>query len=260
MLAFLRDVWIWAAIIVLIVLWLPLLAIVRLCDRDPALYSTGRWFRRLGAAMTRVNPAWKITIRGLPRQYERKAVVVVSNHQSLADIPVLSRLPWEMKWVAKRELFRLPIVGWMMRLAGDISLERGDARSGARVLVHAGRYLKNNCPVIIFPEGTRSPDGLVGNFTDGAFHLAIAAQVPILPVSVEGTSNALPKTSWRFRNTARILVTVFPEVSTAGLNREDVPALREKIRAIICESIAASRGVPQASVDAASRLRGGQRS
>jgi 1-acyl-sn-glycerol-3-phosphate acyltransferase len=118
------------------------------------------------------------------------------------------------------------------------------------VLAHAARYLKNNCPVLIFPEGTRSPDGLVGKFTDGAFHLAIATQVPILPMTVEGTRDALPKKDWRFGETINIKVTILPEVSTAGLTRKDVPLLRDRIRAMICDDIAATRGVPAASVDA----------
>ncbi len=257
--AYIRTLWIWGAVMLLMLFWLPLLAIIRLFDRDPALYRTGRWFRRLGSAMTRVNPVWKISVKGLPEHYVRKAVVVVSNHQSLADIPVISRLPWEMKWVAKRELFRLPIVGWMMRLAGDIPLERGDARSGARVLAHAARYLRKNCPVFIFPEGTRSPDGLVGRFTDGAFHLAVASQVPVLPVAVEGTRDALPKKNWRFGNTVSITVSVLPEVSTTGLTRDDVEALRERIRAMICENIALSRNVLPASVDGVLQ-RSGQKS
>lgn len=259
MIAYIRSLWIWGAVTLLILFWLPLLAIIRLFDRDPALYTTGRWFRRLGSAMTRVNPVWKISIKGLPERYVRKPVVVVSNHQSLADIPVISRLPWEMKWVGKRELFRLPIIGWMMRLAGDIPLERGDARSGARVLGAAARYLKKNCPVIIFPEGTRSPDGLVSRFTDGAFHLAIASQVPVLPVAIEGTRNALPKKNWRFGATINISVTVLPEVPTTGLTRKDVETLRDRTRAMICESIASSRNVPPASVDAVLQ-RGGQKS
>lgn len=250
MIVYLRSLWVWSAIALLMLVWLPLLAIIRLVDRDPALYTTGRWFRRLGAAMTRVNPVWKISVTGLPEKYVRKPVVVVSNHQSLADIPVISRLPWEMKWVAKRELFKVPIVGWMMRLAGDIPLERGDARSGARVLAHAARYLKNNCPVIIFPEGTRSPDGLLGRFTDGPFHLAVASQVPILPVAVEGTRDALPKKNWLFGDTVNITVSVLPEVPTTGLTRSDIEMLREQVRSMIRESIASARNEPPESVDA----------
>jgi 1-acyl-sn-glycerol-3-phosphate acyltransferase len=249
MISFLRSLWVWSAIAVLIIVWLPLLALVRLMDRDPAHYTTGRWFRRLGSAMTRVNPLWKITVRGVTAEIRRKPIVVVSNHQSLADIPVLSRLPWEMKWVAKQELFQIPIVGWMMRLAGDIPLERGDARSGARVLANAARYLRNNCPVFIFPEGTRSPNGLVGRFSEGPFLLAISSGVPILPIVVEGTRDALPKKNWRFGQVSTIAVSLLPEVSTDGLSRDDAAGLRDRIRMMICEDLAGQRNVSLSSVD-----------
>lgn len=258
MMTFLRSIWVWGAVSALILLWLPLLAVLRLFDRDPAHYTTGRWFRMLGAAMTRVNPLWKISIHGLAGHLGRRSVVVVSNHQSFADIPVLSRLPWEMKWVAKRELFRVPVIGWMMRLAGDIPLERGDARSGARVLVNAGRYLKNNCPVVIFPEGTRSQDGLVGQFSEGPFHLAIANQVPILPIVVEGTRDALPKKSWRFGTISNITVTLLPEIPTAGLTRGDVASLCGRVRGCICRNLAATRNVSLDSVDAVIQRAGHQ--
>ena len=246
----LRSIWVWVAVIILIIVWVPLLTVIRIFDRDPAIYRTGRWFRRLGAAMTRVNPAWKISLKGVPDPVIRRAMVVVSNHQSLADIPVISLLPWEMKWVGKRALFSLPFVGWMMKLSGDIPLERGDARSGARALVYAGRYLKHNCPVILFPEGTRSMDGRVGRFSDGPFHLAIASQVPVLPLVVDGSRDALPKKDWRFGDISKIRVVVLPEVPTAGLTRNDVPALRDRVRDMICAALAEGRGTSRASVDA----------
>ena len=126
---------IWAANGVLILVWLPLMAVVRLFDRDPAYYVTGRLFRKLGDAMTRVNPLWRVHVEGDFPTDPRRPYVVVSNHQSHADIPVISRLPWEMKWVAKAELFRLPVVGWLLRMAGDIAVDRRDPRSRARVLI-----------------------------------------------------------------------------------------------------------------------------
>ena len=141
MMATLRSIWVWFSITVLILLWLPLLALVRLFDRDPAHYHTGRWFRRLGAAMTVINPVWRVRVSGEKIEDPRRPYVVVSNHQSNVDIPVISRLPWDMKWVAKAELFKLPIVGWMMRMADDIPVDRRSKTSRARVLVKAGRCL-----------------------------------------------------------------------------------------------------------------------
>lgn len=248
--ATLRSLWTWAASVTLIVLWLPLLALIRLVDRDPARYRTGRWFRRLGEAITKANPSWQVQVSGAPVDDPRRPYVVVCNHQSLADIPVISCLPWEMKWVAKAELFRLPFVGWMMRLAGDIAVERGTAASGAKALVGARQYLQQRCSVMFFPEGTRSRDGRVLPFTDGAFRLAIKMQAPILPLALDGTSDALPKHSWRFGPPRTIRLAVLPPVPTTGLQAGDTEALREQVQQAIVAQVAAWRGVPPADVTA----------
>jgi 1-acyl-sn-glycerol-3-phosphate acyltransferase len=249
----LASLWTWFAMITLIVIWLPLLALIRLFDRDPARYRTGRWFRRLGATMTGVNPAWTIMIDGKYPSNPRNPYVVVSNHQSHADIPVISRLPWEMKWVAKAELFRLPFVGWLMRLAGDIPVNREDGRSRAGVLVLARSILKDKCSVMFFPEGTRSRDGRVLRFNEGAFRLAIKEQVPILPLALDGTQNALPKNNWRFGQADHIRLRILPEVPTEGLTGADVELLRDRVRTMIVEQIAVWRGTAPEEVDATHR-------
>ncbi len=250
----LSSIWTWLASITLIVIWLPLLALVRLFDRDPAHYVTGRWFRRLGASMTRINPAWRIHVDGDFPADPRLPYVVVCNHQSLADIPVISRLPWEMKWVAKVELFGIPFVGWLMKLAGDIPVERGDRRSGVKVLTKARGYLQNRCSVMFFPEGTRSKDGRMIAFTDGAFRLAIKAQVPILPLAIDGTSNALRKHDWRFGRADHIRLKVLPPISTEGMKAADTEALRNRARSMIAQQLADWRSAPVAEVDALHRI------
>jgi 1-acyl-sn-glycerol-3-phosphate acyltransferase len=250
MLGLLRSLWVWIAVVTLILLWVPLLAIIRLFDRDEVHYTTGRWFRRLGVAMTVVNPFWRLHVTGFQVPHERQPFVVVSNHQSMADIPLLSHIPWEMKWIAKVELFRVPAVGWMMQLAGDIPVERKDARSGARALIRAARVLERLCPVMFFPEGTRSPDGRVGRFTDGAFHLAIRAKVPILPIVVDGSYDALPKHSWRFGSPKDIRVHLLEPVSSAGYASDQAGALRDTVRAAIMETLSGWRGVAPDQVDA----------
>lgn len=249
----LSSLWTWAATATLIGLWLPLLSTIRLFDRDPARYRTGRWFRRLGAAMTRVNPAWHISIDGTMPVDPRRPYVVVSNHLSMADIPVVSRLPWEMKWVAKAELFRVPVVGWLMRLAGDIPVDRGEGRSRVGVLVVARAVLRDRCSVMFFPEGTRSRDGRVLPFNDGAFRLAIKEQIPILPLVIDGTQNALRKHDWRFGRADHIRLRVLPEIPTEGLRGADAEALRDRVRTMIIEQIAAWRDVRPEELDASHR-------
>jgi 1-acyl-sn-glycerol-3-phosphate acyltransferase len=238
-----RSARIWFAIGVLTLIWLPLLGMIRLLDRTPNHLRTGLWFRKLGRAYTRVNPAWRLVIEGDVALPPGGACVVVSNHQSLADIPLISNLPWEMKWVAKEELFRLPVIGWMMKLAGDLSVDRSSARSGALMMRKAMQVLAEGCPVIFFPEGTRSRDGEVGKFTDGAFHLAIKAGVPVLPLAIEGSGDCLPKSSWVFGKPADIRLKVFGPVSTAGRATSDAAALREEVRGVIVQQIASWRRV-----------------
>lgn len=242
--------YIWSAAALLIVLWFPLLAFIRLFDRDPVRYRTGRWFRRLGASLTSLNPSWRIHISGEVITDPRRPYVVVSNHQSLADVPVIAHLPWEMKWVAKAELFSIPVAGWMLRLAGDIPVDRSDRRSGTKMLLMASKYIQKKCSVIFFAEGTRSPDGRLGKFNDGAFHLAIREQVPVLPLAVEGSRACIPKKSWRFGKRAHILLRVFPPVDPAGLTLEDTAVLRDKVRTMILNQIAAWRNTTPADVDA----------
>lgn len=231
------SIWIWISSIVLIVLWFPLLAVIRLFDSDPAKYRTGRWFRRLGKLMTHLNPMWSIEVTGKFPENPRLPYVVVGNHQSLADIPVVSLLPWEMKWVAKIELFRLPFVGGMLKLAGDIPVDRTSRRSGAEVMIAAKQYLEKHCSVMFFPEGTRSRDGVVRTFSDGPFSLAIKCGVPVIPLAIDGTANALPKHRWRFTNPGQMRLKVLDPVSTAGLSKRDAADLRMRVQSMIEEQL-----------------------
>ena len=240
---------IWSVVLGCIALWVPLVACVCAFDRSPVRLRTGRWFRRLGVVVTRLNPLWSLQLGGVPAARLGTANVVVGNHQSLADIPLISHLPWEMKWVAKRSLFRLPLIGWMMRMAGDIPLDRADARSGARSLLRAAHYLRQGCPVMFFPEGTRSPDGVVGRFHDGAFRLALRERVNVIPVAVDGSHACLPKHSWRFGAARTIRVQVLPPIEVARFGPEDTAALREEARRAIIAQIARWRATSEATVD-----------
>ena len=160
---------------------------------------------------------------------------MVSNHESFVDILLISHLPWEMKWLSKAELFRIPVLGWLLRLAGDIPIQRGFGPSAAEAIAQCREVLANRVSVMIFPEGTRSTTADLLPFKDGAFRLAIDAGVPILPLVVHGTSTALRKHDWRFgRSTA--VVRVLEPVETAGLTAADVPALKDRVRKLIVDT------------------------
>jgi 1-acyl-sn-glycerol-3-phosphate acyltransferase len=245
-----RSGLIWAAVALLVAIWLPLVAAVRLFDRDPARYATGRMFRRLGVAFTWLNPFWQFDIGGHFPENPRRPYVVVANHQSLADIPVISRLPWEMKWVAKAELFKLPVAGWMLKLVGDIPVERGDRGSRGEALQRARATLDNRCSVMFFSEGTRSTDARVRRFQLGAFHLAIESGVPVLPIAIDGTSEGIPKHGWKFQHKIVARVEVLDPIPTEGLSTRDAATLAEDVRQRIIGQIAAWRGASPADIDA----------
>lgn len=235
-----RSILLWFTSAALVVLWVPFVTGAWLIDRDPMKRRTGRTFRGLGVALARLHRA-RLHFRREDLPDPKRSYVVVSNHQSLADIPVLCHLPWEMKWLAKAELFRLPLVGWMMRLAADIPVERGRRAKAADALRRASRALASGCSIMVFPEGTRSPDGRVAPFSDGAFHLALRAGVPVLPVAVDGSGRCLRRGSWLFGPPADISVRVFPPVETHDRDPRDVASLREDVHRTISHQVAAWR-------------------
>ncbi|MDX1636525.1 MAG: lysophospholipid acyltransferase family protein [Balneolaceae bacterium] len=250
MISAVKSILIWSAVLVLIFLWVPVLAVVYLFDRDPARYRTGRLFRVLGKMITKVNPGWSISISGHCDIDNRTPFVVVSNHLSNADIPVISNLPWEMKWIAKKELFEVPFSGWMMKMAGDIPVNRRDPRSQISTLKQAVTYLRNDCSVMFFPEGTRSRTGKLGRFTNGAFHLAVREQVPVLPLVIDGTQQCLPKNSWKFGPAPEIKLKVLDPVPVEGLTSDDVDSLAKTVRQLMLEQLAKWRKQDPSEIDA----------
>lgn len=216
---------------VVIALWLPLVAIVRLVTApfDPGRYAAGYLFRKLTVVHQKLTPMWHFRVTGTVPPDPRRPYVVVANHESFVDILLISHLPMEMKWLSKIEIFKIPVVGWLMRLAGDIPLTRGDRESGAEALRQCRDRLDKRVSVMIFPEGTRAHDGELGPFKDGAFKLAIEAGVPILPLAVHGTKTALGKHDWRLGD-ATAEVRVLEPISTEGLTLADVGTLRDQVR------------------------------
>jgi 1-acyl-sn-glycerol-3-phosphate acyltransferase len=231
------SLWSWLVLVVCILVWFPVLVIVRLLTApfDRGGYIPGYIFRRIGPVMAGLNPLWRFRYSGTMPADPRRPFVVVSNHESFADILLISHLPWEMKWLSKAELFRIPIMGWMMWLVGDIPVRRGFGPSAVEAMNRCRAVLRKRVSVMIFPEGTRSKTAELLPFKDGAFRLAVEAGVPILPLALAGTRTALPKHDWRFgRSVAE--VRVLEPVETAGLTLADVPALKERVRQVIVQA------------------------
>lgn len=245
------SIWAWFVLASCIFIWLPLMVLVRLFTApfDPGRYWVGYLFRRIAVVHQTLNPLWKFRTSGALPADPRRPYVVVSNHESFVDILLISHLPWEMKWLSKIELFRIPFLGWLMSLAGDIPLERGRATSAARALIHCKDRLKKKVSVMIFPEGTRSSSGELLPFKDGAFRLAIETGLPLLPLVLSGTGTALRKHDWRLgRSVAE--VKVLEPIETTGMTAEEAPALKDRVRELIAREHAIMRGrLPVALAD-----------
>lgn len=193
---------------------------------------TGRIYRLVAVAACKLTPMWRFKVHGATPRPRPKGMVVISNHQSQADPFLISHLPWEMKWLGKAVLFKIPIVGWSMWLSGDVPVKRGTRESARAAMARLGRYLDRGMSVMVFPEGTRSKTEDLLPFKDGAFRLAIEHQAPILPLAVAGTRTALAKHDWRF-GFARALVTVGAPIPTQGLGLDDLEELKARCRAAI---------------------------
>lgn len=232
-----------------VVFLVPMAAATLLCRRGADRRLRGQWMRRFGRTTARLTPLWRFSVEGeRPAGIDRESFVVVSNHQSTADPFLLSSLPWDMRWVAKEELFRLPLVGWLMRLSGDIPLRRGDRESVTEMMAACRETLAAGMSVMLFPEGTRSPDGKLLPFKDGAFLLALETGRPILPLALFGTRTCRPKGSLWFGD-ADAVVRVLEPISTAGLTAADLPRLKEMVHARIAAAVAEleARHAPAAS-------------
>ena len=190
-----------------------------------------------GSLYTWCNPAWPVEIDDLHKIRRDETYVMVANHQSLLDILVLFRLFTHFKWVSKIENFRVPCVGWNMSLNGYVKLKRGDRSSVVRMLQTCQRVLAAGNSIMMFPEGTRSPDGRLRAFKSGAFSLAQTARRPILPIVVQGTANALPKRGFVLRGHHRIRITVLDEIPYESFANEPVEELTLRVRELISQHL-----------------------
>lgn len=144
-------------------------------------------------------PLWSTQIEGVERIPSGQACVLVANHQSMGDILLLFGLFRHFKWVSKRVMFRVPFIGWNMRMNNYVSLVRGDATSIEHMLNACRAHLRQGSPVMLFPEGTRSEDGQIKAFKRGAFTLATELGLPVIPIVVDGTRDILPKHGFLLR-------------------------------------------------------------
>lgn len=222
------SLWSWVAIGSIVFFGSPVQIAVALgtIPFDRRRLLAGRFLRGMGVASAKLVPGWDFAVVGPVPATLPPRLVVVSNHESQADPFLISHLPWEMKWLSKASIFRIPLLGWSMWLAGDVPIRRGKKSSAGHALGECAKWLDRGVPVMIFPEGTRSLDGQLLPFKDGAFRLAIEHGAHVLPIAVRGTHDALPKHSWRFGH-AHARVAVGTPIPSDG---KDLEALKTEAR------------------------------
>lgn len=160
--------------------------------------------------------------------------IIMCNHQSALDIySLLVALPLSFKWVAKRELFFIPFLGWAMKRAGYISLDRKHPREALKAIDNAAKKIQGGINILIFPEGTRSQDGTLLPFKQGVFSFALRARVPIVPVGISGSSRLQPKGSFIPNQKGVIYIKIGNPIETGQGGRSAKTEIMTKVRQAI---------------------------
>jgi 1-acyl-sn-glycerol-3-phosphate acyltransferase len=203
----------------------PIILVSLFTGGGPALVLTRAWAWIVAKSM-----GLSFSCRGAEKVAPQTSYIVAPNHQSHTDILALMvMLPLQFHWVVKRELLKIPLFGWALARTGAVALNRADRAESVRKLQQAESKLKRGWSVLIYPEGTRSPDGNIQAFKKGAFMMAVKTGIPILPVTCNGAFKVLPRKTLALRP-GHISVTIGDPVDTSGLTVEDVPKLMEKTR------------------------------
>jgi 1-acyl-sn-glycerol-3-phosphate acyltransferase len=196
--------------------------------RPAAVVGLSRLWSRLLLRLFRV----EVETRGLEMLPAGPAVYAANHGSSLDILAVLARLPVDVRIVYKKSLSLVPLLGWSIAVGGHIPIDRSNPFRARRSLDAAARRIRAGTSVLVFPEGTRSPDGVVRHFKRGSFSLAIEAGVPVVPVSLAGVKAVVPRGLVSLRP-GRVLLRVHPAIPVAGRSAVDAQALAEQTRLVV---------------------------
>lgn len=221
----------WLFVAIVAIAMFPFAVLIWLLTRpfDRRLVLLHRFTCFWASLYTWCNPIWSVEVVGVERIRPDTAYVMVANHLSLVDIFVLFRLFRHFKWVSKIENFKMPFIGWNMRLNRYIPLRRGDRHSVAEMFDRCRVTLEQGSSVMMFPEGTRSRTGVLKAFKPGAFELAKTCRRPILPIVIEGSFEALPKKGFTIAP-AEIRVDVLAPVDVDTIDALSAEQLMDETR------------------------------
>ena len=171
----------------------------------------------------------RLKIEGLEHLQKEGPYIFMVNHQGSYDIfSILGYLPFQFKWLAKKELFSIPVLGWGMTAVGYISIDRAGTRETVEAMNRAARKIREGMSVVIFPEGSRSPDGFIQPFKKGGFTLAIKSKVPIVPMAIAGSREIISKGTMRV-SPGDIRVRIGQPIETEDCSMKDRTSLMERV-------------------------------
>jgi len=229
-----RGLFQWAFIILLtLFVAVPFTLIGLLSPDSMAKGKIFRWLSKRYAGLAMRVLGVTVEARGLSRVDPGTGYVFMSTHASNLDSPALAlALPQPTLWVFKKELAKIPFFGWTLLALGQLMTDRPNARQARESMEDALRGLRGNLSILIYPEGTRSPDGKLQPLKKGGFHLAIRGRMPIVPVRIAGSHELLPKGALTVRP-GRVVVELFDPIPTEGKAEEDIPELMDRVRAAL---------------------------
>jgi 1-acyl-sn-glycerol-3-phosphate acyltransferase len=237
------SLWIWLFVSSTSILLVPIAMLTRIIvyPFDKKLRTIRMLYSLYSEMYLRINPFWKIRIEGRNKFLKNRVYVIISNHQSMLDIIVIQNLYRHFRWVSKSENFSFPVLGWIMKISGDIRLERDNPLSFARLLRDCERRLSKGCSIVIFPEGTRTTDGEIKRFKEGAFRIAQLAKVPILPIVLDGTREVLPKKGFIMKINSTLNLHVLDAIPYESFQDENPRQLAEKLKQLMSQELTLMR-------------------
>ncbi len=190
-----------------------------------------------GSCYTWLSPLWSVTITGREHVDREKAYVMACNHQSMLDILIVYRIFLHFKWVAKASLFKIPIIGWNMWLNRYIKIERSNMKSQRKMIRQCAETIRKGSSVMIFPEGTRSRNGELRNFKEGAFLIALQQKADIVPMVLDGSAKALPEKGFIPRTKQDVCLHILPPVSYEIFKDMGIREVSDYIHRIIADEL-----------------------
>jgi 1-acyl-sn-glycerol-3-phosphate acyltransferase len=198
--------------------------------------KVGHHYARLWGKIALLANRVKVKVEGMEHLHGKGPYIFMSNHQGYYDVfTLLGHLPYQFKWLVKKELFSIPFLGWTMAAVGYIRVDRGGTRDTVEAMNEAAQNIRDGMSVVIFPEGSRSPDGSIQPFKKGGFTLAIKSKVPIIPIAISGSRDVMPKNKFT-ATSGEIRMRVGHPIETEHCSLRDREPLMEKVRKTISEN------------------------